>query len=526
MKQQHLYTLSLFLLAALAGCERHDPDVDVLDKGVIQLEALGTDTSTKALLNQGDLEVDGMKVKVYDFLSGYSGTISGHTDGEEFVYIEDNVIYDGNATWKWPFETKSYLWTRTGVHKFFGWLMEDPNNAGFKTESFFDTYQTDFGGIGKYLDLTKVLTASSPQYDFLYSEVNSVTASTRTSEIVPLEMKHLFGAFAFTVKNESTADITIKSITVPNFPVSGHTRIDYTGSSVVLPSQIKANDPVAVSGTHFFENAFSNTLLNKKVEGTPSKEYDIFTGNEVTGGNYNYRLVWPVTLETLSPLTPFTGDTSPGSGNENRVYEQSDSLIVLNYVVGGYETTTRLKFPRMTSTEGDPMAFSAGKKTKLTLQFLDKQIRLMFQVLPWDYEEVPMSFEVDAVNTTQLKFFDGTYSDAGKVYEADGVTKTQQIAVLNGKTIEGSFNIYTPVGAHIQIGVSGDIDYFTVTPSATTVNPEHDGGKINLKIVPNTTKPRTRDVKIKLHFSVVRNGREIDADTEINRDNYTIIMYQ
>ena len=171
------------------------------------------------------------------------------------------------------------------------------------------------------------------------------------------------------------------------------------------------------------------------------------------------------------------------------------------------------------------MAFSAGKKTKLTLQFLDKQIRLMFQVLPWEYEEVPMSFEVDAVNTTQLKFVDGTYSDAGKVYEADG-SKSQQIAVLNGKTIEGSFNIYTPVGAHIQIGVSGDIDYFTVTPSATTVNPEHQGGKIVLKIVPNTTKTRTRDVKIKLHFSVIRNGREIDADTEINRDNYTIIMYQ
>ena len=160
------------------------------------------------------------------------------------------------------------------------------------------------------------------------------------------------------------------------------------------------------------------------------------------------------------------------------------------------------------------------------LQFLDKQIKLQFQVLPWDYEEVPMSFEIDAVNATQLKFVDGTYSDAGKVFEADGVTTTQQIAVLNGKTIEGSFNIYTPVGAHIQIGVSGDIDYFTVTPSATTVNPEHAGGKIVLKIIPNTSKPRTRNVKIKMHFSVIRNGREMDADTEINRDNYTIIMYK
>lgn len=523
MKQLHLYILPFVLLAVLAGCERHNPEENVLAKDVIQLEAFGTDATTKAMLNQGDLEVNGMKVKVYDFLSGYNGTISNHTNGEEFVYIDDSVVYNDSQTWKWPFVGKSYNWTRTGVHKFFGWLQEDPSTTS--SLSFFDTYTPNFTGDNRYLDLAKVLTANSPQYDFLYSEVNPVEASSRSSAIVPLDMKHLFAAFAFTVKNESSSDIRINSITVPDFPVSGQTRIDFSGNTVSLPAKVKANDPVAVGGTPFFTNAFSNTLLTHKVEGTPATEYDIFTAQPVSSGNYNYRLVWPVTLETLAPLTPFPENLKTGD-NENREYYATDSLIVLNYSIGSYTATTRLKFPRMTSTEGDPMAFSAGKKTKLTLQFLDKQIKLQFQVLPWDYEEVPMSFEVDAVNSTQLKFVDGTYSDAGKVFEADGITKTQQIAVLNGKTIEGSFNIYTPVGAHIQIGVSGDIDYFTVTPSATTVNPEHDGGRIVLRIIPNTSKPRTRDVKIKMHFSVIRNGREMDADTEINRDNYTIIMYE
>ena len=526
MKQQRLYILSFVLLASLAGCERHIPEERVLDKDSIQLEALGTDLSTKGLLNQGDLEVNGMKVKVYDFLSGYTGTISGHTNGEEFLYIDDSVVYDDSKTWKWPFVNATYTWTRTGEHKFFGWLEEDPANASFKTSSFFDTYTLNLNGNNRYLDLGKVLTASSPQYDFLYSEVNTVPAASRTSAVVPLDMKHLFGAFAFTIKNESSSAITIKSITVPDFPVSGLTRLDYSGDAVSLPAKTKANDPVKISGTPFFTNAFNSTVLPAKVEGVPATEYNVYTAQPVNGSNYDYRLVWPVTMETISPLTLFKGDTGPESGNETRTYEATDSLIILNYMIGGKERTTRLRFPRMTSTEGDPMAFSAGKKTKLTLQFLDKQIKLQFQVLPWDYEEVPMSFEVDAVNSTQLKFVDGTYSDAGKVFEADGITKTQQIAVLNGKTIEGSFNIYTPVGAHIQIGVSGDIDYFTVTPSATTVNPENDGGRIVLRIIPNTSKPRTRDVKIKLHFSVIRNGREMDADTEINRDNYTIIMYQ
>lgn len=524
MKQLHLYTLPLVLLTVLVGCRRHDPEENtVLDNDVIRMEAIGNDTASKAFLNQGDLEVNGMKVKVYDFLSGYNGTILGHENGEEFCYIDDSVVYDDTQTWKWPFVSASHNWTRTGVHKFFGWLLEDPSNSSLKSSSFFSTYSFNEGG--QYLDIAKDLTTSSPQYDFLYSEVNEIEALNRSSSIVPLDMKHLFGAFAFTVKNESSSDIRINSITVPDFPVRGHARIDYSGNTVSIPAKVKANDPVAVGGTPFFNNAFSNTLLTKKVEGTPATEYDIFTAQPVSSGNYNYRLVWPVTLETIAPLTPFPENLKVDE-NENREYYATDSLILLNYSIGNYTATTRVKFPRMTSSEGDPMAFSAGKKTKLMLQFLDKQIKLQFQVLPWDYEEVPMSFEIDAVNATQLKFVDGTYSDAGKVFEADGVTTTQQIAVLNGKTIEGSFNIYTPVGAHIQIGVSGDIDYFTVTPSATTVNPEHAGGKIVLKIIPNTSKPRTRNVKIKMHFSVIRNGREMDADTEINRDNYTIIMYK
>lgn len=525
MKQLHLYTLPLVLLTVLVGCRRHDPeDNRVLDNDVIRMEAIGNDTATKAFLNQGDLEVNGMKVKVYDFLSGYNGTIWGHQNGEEFCYFNDSVVYDDTQTWKWPFVSASHNWTRTGVHKFFGWLEEDPANSSLKSSTFFSTYSFNEGG--QYLDLAKDLTISSPQYDFLYSEVNEVEAQNRTSSIVPLDMKHLFGAFAFTVKNESSSAITIHSITVPDFPVRGNVRIDYSGGAVSIPAKIKANDPVAVSGTPFFTNAFNNTVLPQKVENVASTEYNIFTAQPVNGNNYDYRLVWPVTLESIAPLTTFPENLRVDE-NEGREYYATDSLIILNYSIGGHPATTRVKFPRMTNIEGDPMAFSAGKKTKLMLQFLDKQIKLQFQVLPWDYEEIPMSFEMDAVNATALKFVDGTYSDAGKVFEqGDSGPQTQQIAVLNGKTIEGAFNIYTPVGAHIQIGVSGDTDYFTVTPSATTVNPEHVGGKIILKIIPNTSKTRTRDVKIKLHFSVIRNGREMDADTEINRDNYTIIMYK
>lgn len=525
MKQLHLYTLPLVLLTVLVGCRRHDPEENtVLDNDVIRMEAIGDDTASKAFLNKGDLEVNGMKVKVYDFLSGYNGTILGHENGEEFCYFNDSVVYDDTQTWKWPFVSASHNWTRTGVHKFFGWLEEDPSNSSLKSSTFFSTYTFDEGS--QYLDLAKDLTISSPQYDFLYSEVNDVEAANRSSSIVPLQMKHLFGAFAFTVRNESSSDITIHSITVPDFPVRGNARIDYSGGAVSIPARIKANDPVAVSGTPYFTNAFNNTVLPKKVENVASTEYNIFTAQPVNGNNYDYRLVWPVTLESIAPLTSFPEDQRVDE-NEDREYYATDSLIILNYSIGGHPATTRVKFPRMTNIEGDPMAFSAGKKTKLMLQFLDKQIKLQFQVLPWDFEEIPMSFEIDAVNATALKFIDGTYSDAGKVYEqGDSGPKTQQIAILNGKTIEGSFNIYTPVGAHIQIGVSGDTDYFTVTPSATTVNPEHDGGRIILKIIPNTSKTRTRDVKIKLHFSVIRNGREMDADTEINRDNYTIIMYK
>jgi len=512
--------LTTGLLLALSACQRtDDPQDAVLDTAEIQVGA-GEVEETKGFLDQGDLDVDGMKVKVFDYLSGYNGTISEHTNGEEFLYIDDTVLYDTNNTsdWKWQFVGGSYRWTRTGTHKFLGWLSMDPHDNGFDAASFFTTYNPNFSDGNHYLELNKTLTISDDhQFDFLYSDIVSVDATTRSSNTVPLPMKHLFAGFAFTLINNSTSAITIKSITIPDFPNNGTVRIDYgdlTGNVTLT-----AADPVD-SETDYFSNAFgdSGITLPAKVQGSPGQEYDVFTGAPVTS-TYNYRMAWPVSQAKLSPENEFPEAQRVGD-DVNRMYQATDSLIVLKYFITGMQQdrTTRLKIPKLSSDENDLMALSAGKKTRLTLQFLDKQILLKFTVNPWDYEEVPMAFEDKAISATQLKFDDTTCIIGEE--DAEG---SVPVTVSNGMTIKGSFSIYTPIGGQLVVGASGDTSYFSITPSAITINPSRDGGKINLRIQPIKDSGGT-ERRIKLHFAVLQNGRETSADSEINRDNYTIIL--
>ena len=55
-----------------------------------------------------------------------------------------------------------------------------------------------------------------------------------------------------------------------------------------------------------------------------------------------------------------------------------------------------------------------------------------------------------------------------------------------------------------------------------TIDPHRDGGEITLTVRPKGTP--TSGSRIFLHFAVRNNGRDSDADTEINRDSYMITI--
>ena len=531
MRQTYTSLLLATILLA-AGCERTNPEEQFFSSERIRFS---TDVpATKGFLNQDGITQDGTKFKVYDYLSNYNGTISGHSNGEEFQYIDSNITYDENAPdWKWIFDgDAAYRWTHTGTHRFFGYLALDAFNPTQLNTSAFFSSPTLAGD--NTLSLTKSLTFNSPQYDFLYSDITSVDVEDGIPETVPLPMKHLFAALGISVANFSEAAVDVLSVTLPEFPAKNSVKIDWgdlTASvAVKSPSGGAYPDPVYDSSAPFMTaGQFPSGGVTLPAQSGNSVEYDAFTGTLVSSTNpLSFKMVWPASISRLRPETPYTG---PQTGaNEGREYMATDSLIVVRYRVNGIESDVRIKFPASFDDPDDTgMFLRAGTKTHLQLQFLDKQILLKYTALPWQYEDIPMSFQGDAISSTQLKFTEGTYTDGGKVRDATG--NHQVIELIQGSpagnyVATGTFYIYTPVNATLTVGLGGNAEDFTVQLNggneSTTINPERNGGRIDFKIMPKgTPQPGAR---ASLHFSVRNNGRESDADSEINRDRYYVVI--
>ena len=239
-------------------------------------------------------------------------------------------------------------------------------------------------------------------------------------------------------------------------------------------------------------------------------------------------MCWPVSLAALEPTV--TGLDSGG----NPTYSSTSPLISVRCKVGAEAARTiEFRFPKL---DGAVDAITAGKKTHLKLLFANKQVLLSYEILPWQYEEFPMEFEGDAISSTQLKFVDGTYTDGGKVTEngvKHVVIQLKESSEAGYYVAKGTFKIYTPVNATLSVAMSGDTEDFNVcldsgntnTGNGTesiTIDPQRDGGLITLTIWPNGTAARGK--KVYLHFAVRNGGRDADADTEINRDHYKVVI--
>lgn len=560
MRKKVTYALAL-ALALLPGCRKEPREKGLTDSPI---RVMPGNIGSRGFIGSADLGASGDVVKVYDWLTGFSGTISGLTgsaasnngtyDDGSLVYIDDIVspviapeAAPGTVSTDWAFSGSTpWRWTRSGNHSFFGWLH---SHDGVTSSSWFTTFTPSMTSSTRKLTVAKELTiADSDQYDFLYSDVvNRDPSMSNYMSVVSLPMNHLFGAFALTVRNASQKKaIVVTSVKIINFPNSGSAEISFDGSSSFLSTET----PVKGSSDYFgAANPFSAGIRLPARDGTSIVEYDVFTGNQVQVVNnkavYNYKMVWPMRQEVLSPSGLILDTEDEGYNLPERL--GIDPMVELKYHEDGESTisTTYLKLPRVSTDPGDFWVFEPGKKTHITIQLMDKMINMYYSILKWDYHEIPMAFETGAVSSTQLKFESGTYDSelSTEIVEipADPTAdppvqqvKTQQIVVKGSTTIQGSFKIYTPVGALLRIGVSGDLDYFHVTPSSIIINPDAiltegtaEPGRVIVRISPVTSLTRTRDMKIKLHFSVeTSDGREIDADTEINRDNYTIVYPQ
>ena len=486
--------------------------------------------ATKGFLNTNGLLVDGTKFQMFDYLSGYNGTISGHSLGAEFEYFSNTLTYKSDATgWKWLFgnvaSPDSYKWTRTGTHHFFGWMLKDATGGASDLQS--DTFFSTWTPGTKSLTVAKTLTIDSPQYDFLYSDVIPVDViGDGIPSSVAIPMSHLFGAIGITVKNTSDLDIVVNSIRLKNFPASGTATLTYDmedGVNVAHPN------PTSAGMYSYWDNQITTpfTLYNKD-HAQAGKTYDGLTGTDITStGQPQFKLAWPMTFGALEPIKDHDDDDG------NPVWTSSSPLIEVNYSeAGGSAGSTTFRFPKADNAKA---AISAGKKTQLNLTFANKQVILSYDYLPWDYKEFPMAFEEDAISTTQLKFTENTFISLPKVTDASGKHDVIQLTASSteGSYIaKGTFKAYTPVNARLIVTLGGNGEDFEVSldsgdtqtggNSSITIDPHRDGGLISLRIKPHGT-PKSGS-KCYLHFSVLNGNRESDADTEINRDNYMIVI--
>lgn len=528
--------VAAILLAALAlSCEKKQPEEPVYSSQEIVLDA--APNATKGFLSTDALKVSGTQFQMFDYLSGYNGKITdggGTThNGEEFQYFSNTLTFKSDASpWQWLFgdvaSPTSYRWTRTGVHHFYGWLLEDktspdPDAGNLKT-SFFDTYTPGT----KTLTVAKAFTSSGPQFDFLYSDVVPVDViNDGIPSHVDIPMKHLFGALGVTVQNSSKTDVIVYSVRLLNFPNSHSETLTWDMSGGVSLTGGNPTASGAAGSSVFWPNKFSSSVSLKSIEdANGGKTYDAYTGAEM-GENLSYRLCWPMTQAALKPT--ITGTDSEG----NPVYSTNSPLVEVDCKVGvSARNTLKMRFP---NAEDLKAAISAGKKTQLNISFADKQVQLSFRTLPWDYEEFPMAFENDAVSATQLKFIEGSYVNGGKLTDANG--RHDVIQLTGGSNpawvARGKFSIYTPVNGRLSVGLSGDTDAFIVTLESGNdytgtgndyilIDPTRDGGAITLGVRPKGVPASGK--KLFLHFAVTNNNRDVDADTEINRDNYVITI--
>ena len=483
MKKAFLYLL--IATSAVISCKKEKTDEPVPEASPITI-FVEEDAPTKALLNDAGLKTNGNKIHVIDLLTGFSGTASWMSGNK---YIDDEIVYNGTQIWGYD-SGRTYPWTSDGTHQFFAWLSYD-TNMSLSADSFFgSSVAAGFDPSTRQLSIpAKELNTESPQFDFLYGNtVNYIMPRTETGP-VPLPMQHLFSAIGILLRNESQDQILVHSVTINGLKNKKSATITFVGG---FPPTV--NETPSAS---FIDNALFAALPAATRTLNYGDTYDLLArvrGVETPA----YRIIWPQTAE----------DLAPSDANNFLTYPITVSYEYLNDEEH-VQHTAHLRFP-----EG--AVFKSGYRYAYTLLFTQKHIQLNFTVNPWNYDINEWSFTEQTISEVkELDFADN-----------EGYDKPSKTCrIVGGNPVTGTFRIVNPSGAIWSIEPVGDVEYFTISPNQGTVdssNPDY-----TFQVIPNLdpSLDRSTDKKLKFHFYVqFTDGSVHDANTEINRDDWTVIL--
>ena len=330
MKHIHALAAAVFMAAALSSCAKMRVETeDVRPAGTpIRMAVSSEGAQTKALFDASSFSAKGNVLQIWDVY--FNSVVAPQ------AYIEGtNVVSTGPTGAVWPFkegdDVKHYYWTKTGTHRFYGVLVKDNSGSAPLTP----TTGWGFDAAHKVYSVpTTTLTLTSPQFDFVYSNVierNLDNGAPTTA--VPLKFNHLFSAFGFTFENDSPSSFNIKSATLKVDDQAAAT-IDYSNvwDKGFAPADADNWNPeVTYTGLTM---SSQTGISGKNVDIQAGTCYDMFHGVKITDmTKYDkYTLIWPqdLTGKTLEmsylvsgkryqevdvTVNKYTYTTSSGNGN-------------------------------------------------------------------------------------------------------------------------------------------------------------------------------------------------------------------
>lgn len=295
---KHINTLAaaVFLAAALSSCAKMRVETeDVRPAGTpIRMAVSSEGAQTKALFGADSFSAEGNVLQIWDVY--FNSVVAPQ------AYIEGtNVVSTGTTGAVWPFKegdaVKHYYWTKTGTHRFYGVLVKDNSGSAPLTP----TTGWGFDAAHKVYSVpTTTLTLTSPQFDFVYSNVierNLDNGAPTTA--VPLKFNHLFSAFGFTFENDSPSSFNIKSATLKVDDQAAAT-IDYSNvwDKGFAPAAADNWNPAV---TYTGLTMSSTTGISGKTGDIQAGTcYDMFQGGLLDKNNManydKYTLIWPQDL--------------------------------------------------------------------------------------------------------------------------------------------------------------------------------------------------------------------------------------
>lgn len=298
----------------MVGCSRHTYDPDVPNIGLDMDMA-----QTKALITPGNLNTSGSRMIVYDVHQKDNG-LDQYMDDQ---YMDDQYMEYRDGQWNFTKtaggEVIQIPWTKKGVHNFFAYNTYDaaasktlPVTVGYT--SFKDN--SSYTAKQQYLKIPLVgnwtLTKDN-QFDFIYASATRDVATGGYAP-VPMEFKHLFAAVTVEVKNVSSAELTLNSLSFSDIKTSGNASVPFQGNvSYTL---------AASSGTGLFPENPRQTIAQ-------GGSYSLYTSYG-EGGAF---LIWPHSASDLANAT-IELEYSQDRNNTAATVKLTDNSIIKTWAAG------------------------------------------------------------------------------------------------------------------------------------------------------------------------------------------------